>query len=300
MSDLTDFNSSLKHYQQRVNRALNDFLPESPTPKHNLNEAMRYSVIGGGGKRIRPAMVYAAGEATGADQDILDVPACAIEMIHAYSLIHDDLPAMDDDDLRRGQATCHVAFDEATAILAGDALQTHAFAILAASDLLIDDKRRLQMIVLLTSATGSEGMAGGQAIDIAAVGHSLTLEELEAMHRMKTGALIKVSILLGAMCSPEVTEDELTQLGHYADCIGLSFQIQDDILDVVGDTETLGKPSGSDEKMQKPTYPSILGLDASRKLALEQHDQALACLQNMDARADKLRQLSAYIIEREF
>ena len=300
MSDSTDFNSSLKHYQQRVNRALNDFLPESPTPKHNLNEAMRYSVIGGGGKRIRPAMVYAAGEATGADQDILDIPACAIEMIHAYSLIHDDLPAMDDDDLRRGQATCHVAFDEATAILAGDVLQTHAFEILAASDLLIDDKRRLEMIVLLTSAIGSEGMAGGQAIDIAAVGHSLTLEELESMHRMKTGALIKVSILMGAMCSPEVTEDELTQLGHYADCIGLSFQIQDDILDVVGDTETLGKPSGSDEKMQKPTYPSILGLDASRKLALEQHDRALACIQNMDARADKLRQLSAYIIEREF
>jgi len=300
MSGLTDFNSSLKHYQQRVNRALNDILPDSPTLKHNLNQAMRYSVIGGGGKRIRPAMVYAAGEATGADQDILDIPACAIEMIHAYSLIHDDLPAMDDDDLRRGQATCHVAFDEATAILAGDVLQTHAFEILAASDLLIDDKRRLEMIVLLTSATGSEGMAGGQAIDIAAVGHSLTLEELEAMHRMKTGALIKVSILMGAMCSPEVTEDELTQLGHYADCIGLSFQIQDDILDVVGDTETLGKPSGSDEKMQKPTYPSILGLDASRKLALEQHDRALACIQNMDARADKLRQLSAYIIEREF
>jgi farnesyl diphosphate synthase len=300
MSGLTDFNSSLKHYQQRVNRALNDILPDSPTLKHNLNQAMRYSVIGGGGKRIRPAMVYAAGEATGADQDILDIPACAIEMIHAYSLIHDDLPAMDDDDLRRGQATCHVAFDEATAILAGDVLQTHAFEILAASDLLIDDKRRLEMIVLLTSAIGSEGMAGGQAIDIAAVGHSLTLEELEAMHRMKTGALIKVSILMGAMCSPEVTEDELTQLRHYADCIGLSFQIQDDILDVVGDTETLGKPSGSDEKMQKPTYPSILGLDASRKLALEQHDRALACIQNMDARADKLRQLSAYIIEREF
>ena len=300
MSDLTDFNSSLKHYQQRVNRALNDILPDSPTLKHNLNQAMRYSVIGGGGKRIRPAMVYAAGEATGADQDILDIPACAIEMIHAYSLIHDDLPAMDDDDLRRGQATCHVAFDEATAILAGDVLQTRAFEILAASDLLIDDKRRLEMIVLLTSAIGSEGMAGGQAIDIAAVGHSLTLEELESMHRMKTGALIKVSILMGAMCSPEVTEDELTQLRHYADCIGLSFQIQDDILDVVGDTETLGKPSGSDEKMQKPTYPSILGLDASRKLALEQHDRALACIQNMDARADKLRQLSAYIIEREF
>ncbi|MGB5276228.1 MAG: (2E,6E)-farnesyl diphosphate synthase [Gammaproteobacteria bacterium] len=300
MHDSSDFNSSLKRYQLRVNRTLSDFLPNSPTLTHNLIEAMRYSVIGGGGKRIRPAMVYAAGEATGVDQDILDTPACAVEMIHAYSLIHDDLPAMDDDDLRRGQATCHVAFDEATAILAGDALQTHAFAILAASNLGVDDRRRLQMITLLASATGSEGMAGGQAIDIAAVGHSLTLEELEAMHRLKTGALIKASILLGAMCGPEVSEDELTLLGRYADCIGLSFQIQDDILDVVGDTETLGKPIGSDEKMHKPTYPSILGLDASRKLALEQHDRALAHLQTLDARANKLRQLSAYIIEREF
>ena len=300
MHDSSDFNSSLKRYQLHVNRALSNFLLDSPTRKHNLTEAMRYSVIGGGGKRIRPAMVYAAGEATGADQDTLDTPACAVEMIHAYSLIHDDLPAMDDDDLRRGQATCHVAFDEATAILAGDALQTHAFEILAASDLEVDDRRRLQMIALLASASGSEGMAGGQAIDIAAVGTSLTLEELEAIHRLKTGALIKASILLGAMCSPEVSEDELTLLGHYADCIGLSFQIQDDILDVVGDTETLGKPIGSDEKMHKPTYPSILGLDASRKLALEQHDRALAYLQTLDARANKLRQLSAYIIEREF
>jgi len=300
MSGLTDFNSSLKRYQQRVNRALSDLLPDSPTPKHNLTEAMRYSVIGGGGKRIRPVMVYAAGEAMGVDQDSLDTPACAVEMIHAYSLIHDDLPEMDDDDLRRGQATCHVAFNAATAILAGDALQTHAFEVLAGSDLKVDDRRLLQMIILLASATGSEGMAGGQAIDIAAVGRSLTLEELEVMHRLKTGALIKASILLGAMCSPEVSEDDLTSLGHYADCIGLSFQIQDDILDVVGDTETLGKPIGSDEKMHKPTYPSLLGLDASRKLALEQHDRALAHLQNLDERADKLRQLSAYIIEREF
>jgi farnesyl diphosphate synthase len=261
---------------------------------------MRYSVIGGGGKRIRPAMVYAAGEATSADRNILDTPACAVEMIHAYSLIHDDLPAMDDDDLRRGQATCHKAFDEATAILAGDALQAHAFEILAASSLPIDDERRLRMIRLLATASGSEGMAGGQAIDLAAVGHTLTLEELEAMHRRKTGALIKASILLGAMCSPAITEDELIQLGYYADCIGLSFQIQDDILDVIGDTETLGKHSGSDEKMQKPTYPSILGLEASRTLALEQHEQALTHIGQLDARANTLRQLSAYIVEREF
>lgn len=300
MPDSFDFNSRLKHYQQRVDKALDGYLPESPTIRHNLVDAMRYSVIGGGGKRIRPAMVYAAGEAMGVDQDILDTPACAVEMMHTYSLIHDDLPAMDDDDLRRGQPTCHKAFDEATAILAGDALQAHAFEILAISDLSVDHARRLEMITLLATASGSDGMAGGQAIDLAAVGHKLSLQQLEAMHRLKTGALIRASILLGAMCSTTVTDEELAMLGRYADCIGLSFQIQDDILDVVGETETLGKPSGSDEKMQKPTYPSILGLDASRKLALEQHEQALSQLESLDARADTLRQLSAYIVEREF
>ena len=300
MSTATDFNTRLKHYQQRVDHALDAFLPAAPAHRHNLIEAMRYSVIGGGGKRIRPAMVYVTGEAMGAEAGVLDIPACAVEMIHAYSLIHDDLPAMDDDDLRRGQPTCHKAFDEATAILAGDALQAHAFEILAAGNLQIDDQRRLEMITLLATASGSDGMAGGQAIDLAAVGHRLTLEELEAMHRLKTGALIRASILLGAMCSPKATDEELELLGRYADCIGLSFQIQDDILDVVGDTETLGKPKGSDEKMQKPTYPSILGLDASRKLALEQHEQALSHLQALGERAVTLRQLSAYIVERDF
>jgi farnesyl diphosphate synthase len=296
----TDFNSRLKNYQHRVNHALDAFLPGNQAQQHNLVKAMRYSVIGGGGKRIRPAMVYASGEAMGVDPAILDIPACAVEMMHAYSLIHDDLPAMDDDDLRRGQATCHKAFDEATAILAGDALQAHAFEILAAASQQIDVRQRLQMISLLATASGSDGMAGGQAIDLAAVGHRLSLDELEAMHRLKTGALIRASILLGAMCSPATTDDELALLSRYADCIGLSFQIQDDILDVVGDTETLGKPKGSDEKMQKPTYPSILGLDASRKLALEQHEQALAHIEALGERADTLRQLSAYIVEREF
>jgi geranylgeranyl pyrophosphate synthase len=297
---MSDFNSRLKLYQQRIDKALDACLPNGQAQKNKLTEAMRYSVIGGGGKRIRPAMVYAAGEAMDVDQNILDTPACAVEIIHTYSLIHDDLPAMDDDNLRRGQPTCHKAFDEATAILAGDALQAHAFEILAASDLHVNDRRRLEMITLLATASGSDGMAGGQAIDLAAVGNRLTLEQLEAMHRLKTGALIKASILLGAMCSPTVTEEELAMLGRYADCIGLSFQIQDDILDVIGDTETLGKPKGSDEKMQKPTYPSILGLDASRKLALEQHQQALSHLETLGQRADTLRQLSAYIVEREF
>ena len=300
MSVVTDFNQRLELYQQRVNRALDACLPDKPTPKHNLIEAIRYSVIGGGGKRIRPAMVYASGEAMGVAMEHLDTPACAVEMIHAYSLIHDDLPAMDNDDLRRGQPTCHRRFDEATATLAGDALQAHAFEIMADKDWEVDEKKQLEMIALLATASGSDGMAGGQAIDLASVGKPLTLEELEAMHRLKTGALIRASILLGAMCSTSVTDEELELLGKYADCIGLSFQIQDDILDVVGDTETLGKPRGSDEAMQKPTYPSILGLDASRNLALEQHEQALAHLASLDARADTLRQLSAYIVERDY
>ena len=226
-----DFISRLKHYQQRVDNALDGSLPGTQSSKHQLVEAMRYSVIGGGGKRIRPAMVYAAGEAMGVDTNILDVPACAVEIMHTYSLIHDDLPAMDDDDLRRGQPTCHKAFDEATAILAGDALQAHAFEILAADSLQIKAKRRLSMIKLLASASGSEGMAGGQAIDLAAVGCKLSLDELEDMHRLKTGALIRASVLLGAMCSTEISESELDMFGHYADCIGLSFQIQDDILE---------------------------------------------------------------------
>jgi farnesyl diphosphate synthase len=295
---MSDFDSRLNLYQQRVDKALDACLPDQLPVRHTLTEAMRYSVIGGGGKRIRPAMVYAAGEAMGVDAAILDTPACAVEIIHTYSLIHDDLPAMDDDDLRRGQPTCHRAFDEAVAILAGDALQAHAFEILANNDFHVEDRRRLEMITLLTQASGSEGMAGGQAIDLASVGKQLSLEQLEDMHRLKTGTLIRASVLLGAMCNPAISDDELKLLGQYAECIGLSFQIQDDILDVVGDTETLGKPKGSDEKMQKPTYPSILGLDESRQLALEQHELALTYLEQLDANTETLSQLSAYIVER--
>jgi farnesyl diphosphate synthase len=300
MSGNKEFRSRLKHYQSRVDRALDACLPDTQQHDHKLTEAMRYSLIDGGGKRVRPVMVYAAGAAMGVDETVLDKPACAVEMMHTYSLIHDDLPAMDDDDLRRGQPTCHRRFDEATAILAGDALQALAFEILAASDLEVDARRQLEMLSLLATASGADGMAGGQAIDLAAVGSRLSLEELEAMHRLKTGALIRASILLGAMCSTTITRRELDLLDQYADCIGLSFQIQDDILDVIGDTETLGKPSGSDEKMQKPTYPSILGLDASRKLALDLHQKALVHLEPLDDRADTLRQLSSYIVERKF
>jgi farnesyl diphosphate synthase len=294
------FQPRLDAYQKRVNAALDKYLPRDDPPEHNLAEAIRYSVIGGG-KRIRPAMVYAAGEAMGVSTDLLDIPACAVEMIHAYSLIHDDLPAMDDDDLRRGRPTCHKAFDEATAILAGDALQALAYEILAKDDHKeLTPEHRIAMLSLLTEASGAHGMAGGQAVDLASVGKQLTLEQLEHMHQLKTGALIRASILLGGMCKRDISDQEIQILSDYARCIGLSFQIQDDILDVISDTETLGKPQGSDEKQEKPTFPAIIGLETSKKRALEQHQLALKILEPLDEKADSLRQLSAYIVERQF
>lgn len=292
------FQSRLEAYQKRVDAALDKYLPSDDPPEHNLAEAIRYSVIGGG-KRIRPAMVYAAGEAMGVSTDLMDIPACAVEMIHAYSLIHDDLPAMDDDDLRRGRPTCHKRFDEATAILAGDALQALAYEILAKDDHKeLTPEHRIEMLSLLTEASGAHGMAGGQAVDLASVGKHLTLEQLEHMHQLKTGALIRASILLGAMCKQDVSQQEIDMLSEYAMYIGLSFQIQDDILDVISDTETLGKPQGSDEKQEKPTFPAIIGLEKSKQLALEQHRLALKTLEDLDEKADSLRQLSAYIVER--
>jgi geranylgeranyl pyrophosphate synthase len=294
------FQNRLETYQNRVDAALDKYLPKEDPPEHNLAEAIRYSVMGGG-KRIRPAMVYAAGEAMGVATDLLDIPACAVEMIHAYSLIHDDLPAMDDDDLRRGRPTCHKAFDEATAMLAGDALQALAYEILAKDrHVELTPEHRIEMLSLLTEASGAHGMAGGQAVDLASVGKKLNLQQLEHMHQLKTGALIRASILLGGMCKQDISHDEIKILSDYAMCIGLSFQIQDDILDVIGDTETLGKPQGSDQAQEKPTFPAILGLEESQKRALAQHQQALDILQLFDEKADSLRQLSAYIVERRF
>ena len=294
------FQTRLETYQKRVNAALDKYLPTEDPPEHKLAEAIRYSVIGGG-KRIRPAMVYAAGEAMGVSTNLLDIPACAVEMIHAYSLVHDDLPAMDNDDLRRGRPTCHKAFDEATAMLAGDALQALAYEILAKDDHVeLTPEHRIEMLSLLTEASGAHGMAGGQAVDLASVGKQLTLAQLEHMHRLKTGALIRASILLGGMCKQDVSQQEIDILSEYALCIGLSFQIQDDILDVVSDTETLGKPQGSDEKQEKPTFPAIIGLEESRERAMQQHQQALKILEPLDEKADSLRQLSAYIVERQF
>ncbi len=299
MADNSQFKDDLKVFCERVDKHLDQWLPTPSGPEARLQEAMRYSVIGGGGKRVRPVLVYAAGRALGIALDQLDACACAVEIIHAYSLIHDDLPAMDDDDLRRGRATCHKAYDEATAILAGDALQAFAFEILAADEALTTSaENRIRMIRLLAQASGSIGMAGGQAIDLGAVGQALDLQQLENMHLLKTGALIRASVLLGAMCSDGTSQQQLDALDTYAECVGLAFQIQDDILDVIADTETLGKPQGSDIEQNKPTYPALLGLDGARERALELHQRAMQALDIFDESADLLRQLSAYIIER--
>jgi farnesyl diphosphate synthase len=243
-------------------------------------------------------LVYATGQALGVSPGELDGPACAVELIHAYSLIHDDLPAMDDDDLRRGKPTCHRAFDEATAILAGDALQALAFYILAHDPAMPDNPTaRLAMIEHLALASGSRGMAGGQAIDLASEGQQLDLAELENMHIHKTGALIRASVRLGALSATPGAE-QLDALDHYAKCIGLAFQIRDDILDIEGDTETLGKQQGADIARNKSTYPALLGLDEARQHARELHEEAVGRLALFGDEADPLRWLSAYIVER--
>jgi farnesyl diphosphate synthase len=285
--------------QTRLEKALDHALPVATTFPSGLHEAMRYAALGGG-KRIRPTLVYAGGMATGAAQAGLDAPACAVELIHAYSLVHDDLPAMDDDDLRRGRPSCHRAFGEANAILAGDALQTLAFQVLAQNDSPeTGAATRLKMIRMLTLASGSRGMAGGQAIDLAATGQQLNIAELEAMHIHKTGALIRASVVLGALCGRDVDSEQLDSLDRYAKCIGLAFQIRDDILDVEGETETLGKHTGMDLHREKSTYPLLIGLDAARERAGELHEEAMESLGGFDESADPLRWISAYIIERE-
>ena len=300
MSENTSFKHLLDAFRDRVDQSLDQWLPQPSGPETHLQEAMRYSVIGGGGKRVRPVLVYAAGQALNIELDKLDACACAVEIIHAYSLIHDDLPAMDDDDLRRGRPTCHKAYNDATAILAGDALQALAFEVLAKdAKMECTAETRLSMIRLLAEASGSIGMAGGQAIDLDAVGKALNLNQLENMHSLKTGALIKASVLLGAMCHNKHNSEKLKQLETYAHCVGLAFQIQDDILDVIADTETLGKPQGSDQQQNKPTYPSLLGLQGAKQRAMDLHHQALAALHDFDESANTLRDLSAYIVERQ-
>lgn len=294
----TDLKGFLADCQQRVETALQQFLPGENTLPPQLHAAMRYAALDGG-KRIRPVLVYAAGHALGTTGRQLDVAACAIECIHVYSLIHDDLPAMDDDDLRRGKPSCHKAFGEAQAILAGDALQALAFYLLAHAEMgNLPAQRRLAMIEHLALASGSRGMVGGQAIDLASVGKTLDIAELEDMHIHKTGMLIRAAVLLGALCAEHVDGTVKHALDHYGKYIGLAFQVQDDILDVTGNTEQLGKQAGADHALDKPTYPALLGLAGARERAGELHEAALDALSGLDERADPLRWISQYIVER--
>lgn len=292
------FQLFLTDCRERVESRLGELLPDESIQPQGLHAAMRYSGLGDG-KRVRPVLVYATGKVFNAPRERLDVSACAVELIHAYSLVHDDLPAMDDDDLRRGRPTCHKAFDEATAILAGDALQTLAFRLLAHETMPgFPADRRLQMISELALASGCRGMAGGQAMDIAAVGKELTLAELENMHIHKTGALIRASVRLGAFCADEVEEKTLRQLDHYAKCIGLAFQVRDDILDVEGKTSELGKTRGKDAAENKPTYPALLGLGGAREMATQLLQDALDSLASLGGEARHLRDLAVYVVGR--
>lgn len=296
-------NQDLKTYlttcQARVENALTQRLPSENVLPKKLHEAMRYSVLNGG-KRMRPMLTYATGQVLGLSPDELDAIACAVECIHVYSLIHDDLPAMDDDDLRRGKPTCHKAFDEATAILAGDGLQAFAFELLA-HDVTIqaNPQQRLEMITCLAKASGSQGMIGGQAIDLESVGKMLTLPELENMHIHKTGALIRASVVLATLAKENVDPEAAKKLDNYAKCIGLSFQVKDDILDEESDTATLGKTQGKDKDNNKPTYPALLGLAGAKQKAQELHEKALENLAHFGDEANLLRELSLYIIQRD-
>lgn len=295
---MREFDIYLRDCQSRINDYLVQRFENTHPRLEQLFSAMRYSVTIGG-KRVRPVLAYASCEALGGQPEEADVAAAAVELVHAYSLIHDDLPAMDNDDLRRGQPTCHRAYDEATAILAGDALQAEAFELLSAAEH-IPAQTRLRMVQLLASAAGPRGMVGGQAIDLAAVGQMLDVQTLEDMHRHKTGALISASVQLGALASDKADEQQLQALDTYAGAIGLAFQVQDDILDVEGDTSVLGKQQGADAAREKPTYPALLGLQGAHDLATELRDQATAALQVFDARADRLRQMADYVIKRQF
>ncbi|MCW8877481.1 MAG: (2E,6E)-farnesyl diphosphate synthase [Kangiellaceae bacterium] len=286
--------------QQGINRLLDKHLPAANQEPVRLHQAMRHSALNPG-KRLRPALVFATGEMLEAPANRLEIPALAVELIHAYSLIHDDLPCMDDDDLRRGIPTCHIAFDEATAVLAGDALQTLAFELLAASpDLELNSEARLSMVSVLATASGSLGMGGGQAIDLALTNQQAELETLEAMHRMKTGALIDVAVQMGYLASDVRDKSVADNLSIYSQALGLAFQIRDDILDIEADTETLGKPQGSDLELNKLTFPALLGLDGAKLRAKELVEQALDALHQLPYNSDNLAAFAQYIIQREY
>ncbi|MDO8465505.1 MAG: polyprenyl synthetase family protein [Gallionella sp.] len=294
-----DFQGWVSAHQRRFEEVLRGgLLPQAEIAPQRLHEAMRYAVLDGG-KRVRPLLAFAAGELAGAELGRVDVAAAAVELIHAYSLVHDDMPCMDDDVLRRGKPTCHVQYDEATALLVGDALQTLAFQLLAEHRLNDDAARQLEMVKLLAVASGSRGMAGGQAIDLASVGKPLSLPELEFMHIHKTGALIRASVLLGAHCGT-VSAAQLAGLDHFGKLIGLAFQVVDDVLDCEADTATLGKTAGKDADNDKPTYVSLLGIQGARDMAQRLHGEALETLAGFGGAAQRLRELADFIVLRKF
>jgi farnesyl diphosphate synthase len=294
---VTGFDGWMKRVQLSMEDALASFLPSQAMPPVRLHDAMHYAVLDGG-KRVRPLLTFAAGELYGADTTILARAAAAVEMIHAYSLVHDDMPCMDDDALRRGKPTVHKKYDDATALLVGDALQSQAFLVLSEGED-IDAARRLTMVRLLAQASGSAGMCGGQAIDLASVGMTLSLGELEQMHRLKTGALLRVSVLLGALSGKALSDDEVAALDAYANAVGLAFQVVDDVLDATADSATLGKTAGKDAADNKPTYVSILGLDESISLAEKLRHDAHEALTPFGENARRLRELADLIVQRK-
>jgi farnesyl diphosphate synthase len=283
--------------QTQFEESLGAFLPPAASVPHKLHEAMRYTTLGGG-KRVRPLLVFAAGELTGAAVPALERAAAAVEMIHAYSLVHDDMPCMDDDAMRRGKPTVHVAYDEATALLVGDALQSQAFMVLSEGDSL-PPARQLAMVRLLAQASGSAGMCGGQAIDLDSVGLDLTQEQLERMHQLKTGALLRASVVLGALAGKDLTAQEVAALDAYSAAIGLAFQVVDDVLDATADSATLGKTAGKDAAANKPTYVSILGLEPSRVLAGKLRNDAHQALEPFGDKARRLREIADLIVQRK-
>ncbi|MBL8522001.1 MAG: polyprenyl synthetase family protein [Betaproteobacteria bacterium] len=293
-----EFDAWARDIALSTERSLEALLPPPAGEPKRLHDAMRYATLGGG-KRVRPMLAHAAGETTGAPVDRVRIVAAAVEIIHAYSLAHDDLPCMDNDVLRRGKPTVHVEFDEATALLAGDALQALAFELMAVHRLADPPDQQLKMLQIFSHACGSHGMAGGQAIDLANVGRQITLPELEYMHILKTGALIRASVLLGAMCGAALPEEPAARLDHYGKCVGLAFQVVDDILDCESNTEQLGKTAGKDQDANKPTYVSLMGLAGAKAFARELLQDALSALAGFGPEAVRLRQLAEFIVHRQ-
>jgi farnesyl diphosphate synthase len=294
-----DFQAWSHAHLQRIEAVLQKVLPAPEIAPQRLHQAMRYAVLGGG-KRVRPLLAFAAGEVASADEERVAISGAAVELIHAYSLVHDDLPCMDDDVLRRGRPTCHVEFDEATALLVGDALQSLAFQLVGEYRLATDMTSQLEMVKLLATASGSRGMAGGQAIDLESVGKTLSVPELEFMHIHKTGALIRAAALLGARCGSGLSEDELGRVDTFAKCVGLAYQVVDDVLDADSSTATLGKTAGKDAHANKPTYVSAMGIARARELAHELRTQALNAITGFGERARRLRELADFIVLRKF